>query len=334
MIELDKKAEYIKNEKELPCWEVVLRLKKSVLIKELFSIEGVTGLSYNTDISITNNGDSYHFAPSVEWSFNKKILGENFDTTKTSEIAERIESLDDELIQHLIESIDDGDRERYESTVYSMAEDALMDMDILKKDLKESLEILFNITTNQYLKTINFDTFISDVINEEESQKKVIDYYGIEINILPTKNEDIYHLSSIYNSLYAQRNNFYYEEFKETLKDVFIKASEVNNPVIEVSASKIDKDLVFYLNNEQVAEINFNKNKPKMREYVYTLKLNEGFNQELVGLIDTFKRVYNIQNQKDSLTELKELYSEYEKNILMKQLQVESKQEKIVKKRL
>lgn len=256
-IDLEKKEIYKENERLFPSWDQQLFINKFFLLNELFKIPGVNGIQYSDNINVRNEGDSYNFMPSVDFDTKATVIGENYNETEVQEIINKLQVIDNNFFEYATENaIGETNSSDYEDKVVNELDNFLM-FDSLDKDFFYNQ---LNINASHFMKDELsekgiYNEFLNCLLANKQYEYN-IDYYGKNINILPTTEEDIDLLLKIDN--YKIKKEYLFDYFIYSFKDILCNKN-YEQEKIEIKINREEKLVLFEKRNKILASFSMEK---------------------------------------------------------------------------
>lgn len=248
---MDLETLYKHNEDNMPSKTTLLVIRKSLLLKELFTIVPDISFQYKTNVTFDCVPNAYF---DCTWDNNIVITPENNNPDILS-IIESLKSTDKEFEKFIfnqthIEKMDDDSSYDYlrqsirDFTYY----DDIINKQNLNQVLNELLENLLCDTTRE--KEVH--EFIQALTKGEEYKPEIISLYGAEIPAIPVT------VDETYNHLYLEwgmyKDDFVLDQVKEFLKESFHKIIENN------ILSSTEKNFLFLTFEDNVFTLNIAEN--------------------------------------------------------------------------
>lgn len=287
-IDFEKKDIYKENERLFPDWDQQLFINKFFLLNKLFKISGVNGIQYSDNINVHNEGDSYNFMPSVDFDTRATVIGENYNETEVQQIINKLQIIDDNFFEYATENaIGEQNASDYEDKVVNELDNFLM-FDSLDKDFFYNQ---LNINASHFMKDELskkgiYNEFLNCLLANKQYEYN-IDYYGKDINILPTIEEDITFLLKIDN--YKIKKEYLFDYFIHYFKDMLCNKN-YEQEQIEIKINREEKLVLF--EKKDTALISFtmdNKAKSSVTTYPLIKEKNIKYPLEKENIIDVIK---------------------------------------------
>lgn len=287
-IDFEKKEIYKENERLFPDWHQQLFINKFFLLNKLFKISGVNGIQYSDNIYVSNEGDSYNFMPSVDFDTKATVIGENYNEIEVQQIINKLQIIDDNFFEYATENaIGEKNASDYEDKVVNELDNFLM-FDSLDKDFFYNQ---LNINASHFMKDELsekgiYNEFLNCLLANKQYEYN-IDYYGKDINVLPTTEEDIVYLLKTDN--YQIKKEYLFDYFIHYFKDMLCNKN-YEQEQIEIKINREEKLVLFEKKDTTLISFNMDqKAKSSITTYPLIKEKNIKYPLEKENIIDVIK---------------------------------------------
>lgn len=287
-INIEKKNIYKENENLFPTWEQQLFINKFFLLNRLFNISGVNGIKYSDDINVRNEGDSYNFMPSIDFDTRATVMGENYNEIEVQEIINKLQVIDNNFFEYATENaIGETNASDYEDKVVTELDNFLMFDSLDKNFFYNQLNInASHFMRDELSKKGIYNEFLNCLLANKPYEYN-IDYYGKDINILPTIEEDITFLLKIDN--YKIKKEYLFDYFIHYFKDMLCNKN-YEQEQIEIKINREEKLVLFEKKDTTLISFTMdNKAKSSVTTYPLIKEKNIKYPLEKENIIDVIK---------------------------------------------